>query len=80
MENYMLKKITNFSLDKNQDSQKNCLYLKNFIDNLIEQDLKLVFEKQSKNTAIRFSFAILEYMGKYKRSKKVVDLKLIEIK
>ncbi len=47
MENYMLKKITNFSLDKNQDSQKNCLYLKNFIDNLVEQDLKLVFEKQS---------------------------------
>lgn len=49
-------------------------------DDLLKANIDIkVLKKQAGNGLIRFSFSVLEYMGKYNRSKKVVDLKLIEI-
>lgn len=49
-------------------------------DDLLKANIDLkVLKKKLNSGLIRFSFSILEYMGKYKRSRKIVDLKLIEI-
>jgi hypothetical protein len=40
-------------------------------------DLKLAMEIKAGKT-LRMSFCVLEYLGKYNRSKKAVDIKLIE--
>lgn len=48
-------------------------------DDLLKANIDIKnLKKRSVTGVIRFSFSILEYMGKYNRSKKVVDLKLIE--
>ena len=43
----LMQKLFDFNLNKEQDSHKNCLNLKSFIDKIVEEDLKLVVEKQS---------------------------------
>ena len=47
-------------------------------DDLLKANIDIKnLKKRTANGIIRFSFSILEYMGKYNRSRKVVDLKLV---
>ena len=43
----LMQKLSDFNLNKEQDSHKNCLNLKSFIDKIVKEDLKLIIEKQS---------------------------------
>ena len=43
----LMQKLSDFNLNKEQDSHKNCLNLKSFIDKIVEEDLKFIIEKQS---------------------------------
>lgn len=48
-------------------------------DDLLKANIDIKhLKKRSVGGLMRFSFSILEYMGKYNRSRKIVDLKLIE--
>jgi len=48
-------------------------------DDLLKANIDIkILKKNCMNGLIRFSFSILDYMGKYNRSRKIVDLKLIE--
>ena len=43
----LMKKLSDFNLNKEEDSYKNCLNLRTFIDEIVENDLELIIEKQS---------------------------------
>jgi cold shock CspA family protein len=48
-------------------------------DDLLKANLDLKFAMEIKaGKTLRMSFCVLEYLGKYNRSKKAIDIKLIE--